>query len=365
MTEILIAISICMTVLTISDSHSLHEKNCRTKYFRNFVPVNHGVKCIVSIPYATVKKTYCPFGHAKLNLYKLYSFVMRYMSNCKYLSAGFNLLAFFFLSAILTGLLRGLLSDYLSLQLMGVRINYLCGFASTVFTIWFMMRFVNKRPFSVIGLSLRNHFHSFVSGIMWAVAIYSGGFAFLAVSNQVNINAIRFDGRSLLLSFIFYLVVAVKEEITYRGYCINVLTTSMNKYAAVVISSAIFVFFHRNNAGISYLSYFNLFLVGILFSVNYVHTRNLSFSIALHWFWNWIQGPVLGFGVSGSHDMRSLFRLAYPNGDNLLNGGTFGFEASVVCTVLCLVGSAALITQASCPSILRKAYHKVRKRHFR
>lgn len=260
----------------------------------------------------------------------------------KLISICFNLLAFFLLSVLLSKLLCVLLDGYLLYQFMGLRISYLCGFASTILSTWFMMRFVNNSPFLEIGLSVRNHFTDIAAGMVWAVSIYLVGFLILIIFNQVSIDAIRFDSKSLSLSFIIYLVVAIKEEIAYRGYCLTILTKSMNKYAAVIIGSILFTFFHRNNADASYLSYMNIFLIGVFFSINYIYTHNLTFSIVLHWFWNWIQGPILGFGVSGNHNKQTLFQLSYPDGFNLFNGGHFGFEGSVVCTILSFMSIAVL-----------------------
>ena len=65
----------------------------------------------------------------------------------------------------------------------------------------------------------------------------------------------------------------------------------------------------------------------------YLYTRNLWFPISLHFFWNWIQGPVLGYEVSGNRFCETLFSLRLP-ANNLINGGAFGFEGSLVCTVL-------------------------------
>ncbi len=53
----------------------------------------------------------------------------------------------------------------------------------------------------------------------------------------------------------------------------------------------------------------------------------------VHFFWNWIQGPVLGYEVSGNRFCEILFSLRLP-ANNLINGGAFGFEGSLVCTVL-------------------------------
>ena len=62
-----------------------------------------------------------------------------------------------------------------------------------------------------------------------------------------------------------------------------------------------------------------------------------------HWFWNWIQGPVLGYNVSGnSFGYETLLTLRFPE-ENLINGGSFGFEGSVLCSLLQVAGIALII----------------------
>jgi len=72
-----------------------------------------------------------------------------------------------------------------------------------------------------------------------------------------------------------------------------------------------------------------------LLGVNYIHTRNLWFSILFHLGWNFFQGPVLGYRVSGIN-FSSLLQTEL-NGDLIITGGEFGFEGSIVNTALCLI----------------------------
>ena len=68
-------------------------------------------------------------------------------------------------------------------------------------------------------------------------------------------------------------------------------------------------------------------MLGLVF----LFTRNLWFAISLHLFWNWIQGSVLGYDVSGTKPMPGLLQISIPE-NNVWSGGMFGFEGSLVCT---------------------------------
>ena len=142
----------------------------------------------------------------------------------------------------------------------------------------------------------------------------------------------------------FFLLVAVFEEGMCRGFLLGrMMDAGINKFTALAVSSALFSALHLGNPGITVLAFVNLWLAGVLLGSAYIYTRNLWFAIALHWFWNWIQGPVLGFEVSGMAPEGSLLTLDAPREAVLLNGGAFGFEGSLVCTVLMVVGIGLII----------------------
>ena len=117
-----------------------------------------------------------------------------------------------------------------------------------------------------------------------------------------------------------------------RGYILNNLMTSMNKYAALVLSSIIFMAAHLMNANLSILGVINLFLAGLVLGIYYIHKRNLWFSIGMHLTWNFFQGPVFGFEVSG-YETHSIIGQNI-QGSEIITGGEFGFEGSILATIL-------------------------------
>ena len=140
------------------------------------------------------------------------------------------------------------------------------------------------------------------------------------------------------------IIQAVFEEGMCRGFLLGrMMDAGINKFTALVLSSAVFSCLHLANPGFALLPFINLLLAGVLLGAAYIYTRNLWFAIGLHWFWNWLQGPILGFEVSGNVLEGSLLTLEEPAEAVLLNGGTFGFEGSLVCTVLMVAGIGLII----------------------
>ena len=184
-----------------------------------------------------------------------------------------------------------------------------------------MLRF-ERRPFSDLGLSLKGHVKGLWYGFLMAILLYLFGFGISFVLGEIEVTGFQFKPLDLLGSWVFFLLVALFEEILMRGYILGrLLHTTMNKFLALFVSAALFAFMHIFNPEIAFLPMLNLLLAGMLLGASYLYTRNLCFPISLHLFWNWIQGPILGYQV----------------------GGAFGFEGSLICTVLMIVFTILIV----------------------
>ena len=92
---------------------------------------------------------------------------------------------------------------------------------------------------------------------------------------------------------------------------------------------------HIGNPNIGVLPLVNLFLAGIFLGIYTIHKNNLWFPIGAHLVWNYLQGPIYGFEVSGNK-INSLFDQKLV-GHVLFTGGSFGFEGSIILTLfLCI-----------------------------
>ncbi|MDE5710977.1 MAG: CPBP family intramembrane metalloprotease, partial [Bacteroides sp.] len=122
----------------------------------------------------------------------------------------------------------------------------------------------------------------------------------------------------------------------------RLLDGGVNRFVALFISSTSFSLMHFFNPNFEFLPFLNILLAGVLLGASYIYTRNLCFPVALHWFWNWLQGPVLGYEVSGNRFGDTLLTLRLSDA-HLMNGGSFGFEGSLLCTFLLIIGSGLII----------------------
>lgn len=216
-------------------------------------------------------------------------------------------------------------------------------FLSAFLPILLLFKFLDHRPFSDLGFSLKGRGKDILYGWLMAVMLYGIGFGLSLALGVVEVTGFQFAPLQLLGSFFLFMLVAVTEEMMMRGYILGrMLRTRMNKFLALFISSLLFASMHLMNPNVTFLSMLNLVLAGMLLGASFLYTRNLWFPISLHLFWNWIQGPVLGYEVSGNKFGLSLLNLRLTD-NTLINGGAFGFEGSLICTVLMVVFAALII----------------------
>ena len=206
----------------------------------------------------------------------------------------------------------------------------------TLFTVWIFQKFVNRESFTSIGLEFSGYKDDFVSGLLLGIGLIVLGFGTLYIFNFLSVASIQFSLIDQLFYLSLFAVVSLNEEIAIRGYILQNLSSSFNKYIALVLSSLVFMIMHIGNPNMSAVPLFNLFLAGLLLGVYCIHKNNLWFPIGAHITWNYFQGPVLGFEVSGN-DVDSIF-IQSLNGSELITGGEFGFEGSIILTVLMIIG---------------------------
>lgn len=149
-------------------------------------------------------------------------------------------------------------------------------------------------------------------------------------------------GLELLSGFLLFIGVAVNEELFARGYLQGLVKAQFGGRAAVAVSTLFFALLHSFNPGMwsSPMPFINLLLAGLLFGLSRELSGGLWMPIGLHLSWNFIQGCVFGFQVSGT-PMPSIVQ-AHAQGSELLSGGSFGAEGSLVTTVILLLGMAGL-----------------------
>jgi membrane protease YdiL (CAAX protease family) len=178
-------------------------------------------------------------------------------------------------------------------------------------------------------------------GVSLGFIIMLFGFLILCFVKQIQIQTVNFDFYSFISGLLLFIFVAISEEILVRGYILKNLLASFNSYIALFISAVIFSLLHLGNPNFDLFSLIQLFVAGILLGIPYVITRKLWFSITLHFSWNFFQGTIFGFNVSGIQQysiIETKFHTA-----TIWNGGNFGFEGSLLCLLFQIIAIAVVL----------------------
>lgn len=229
---------------------------------------------------------------------------------------------------------------------------------------WFMAYKIDYRPLADLGLRLDRHWWedlgfglllgaglmTLIFGSEWALGwIMVTGYLHTTVPNTIFAIAI-------LQPIFLFIAVGVSEELLSRGYHLRNLAEGFNfgmlhpRLAIViawVLSSLIFGFLHILNPNSTWVSTFALMLAGIFLGLGYVLTGRLGLPIGLHITWNFFQGSVYGFRVSGNDLSDTALIAIRQTGPTLWTGGAFGPEAGLIGIVAILLGllSTALWVQ--------------------
>ncbi len=218
--------------------------------------------------------------------------------------------------------------------------------AVTVLSVWLAGRFFDHRPFSDFGLRLdRAWWIDFGFGLLLGAILMTGIFLVELSAGWVKVTGTfeAMDGGAffpgLLAPLVFFLCVGFYEELVSRGYQITNIAQGLNFPAigpkvavllALGTSSCLFGLLHSSNPNASVASTFNIAFAGILLGTGYVLTGQLAIPIGLHITWNFFQGNVFGFPVSGIETTGAKFVEVEEGGPPLLTGGAFGPEAGVL-----------------------------------
>lgn len=148
---------------------------------------------------------------------------------------------------------------------------------------------------------------------------------------------------SLLGGILLFIGVALSEEIFSRGYVQGLLRYHYGPTVAIIVSSVLFSLMHSMNPAVfsSPFPILNIILAGVIMAVARELTGGIWWPVGLHLTWNFFQGYVYGFQVSGTDPVPSVLQ-ATDNGPSAISGGAFGAEGSLVSVIVLLLGITAV-----------------------
>ncbi len=205
-------------------------------------------------------------------------------------------------------------------------------------------RFLDRRTFASLGLVWnRQVIRDLLAGILIAGVMLGLIFLGERAAGWLRFQGFAWDQENLsrvisgtLLDLLVFLIVGWVEELMTRGYWLQNLAEGLGLAWGVIISSCVFAILHLANPNASPIIVVGLTAAGLFFAFATLRTRQLWLPIGLHIGWNFFEGTVFGFPVSGMASYQ-LIRQSV-SGPELLTGGAFGPEAGAVLFPALLVG---------------------------
>lgn len=289
------------------------------------------------------------------------------------LRAGWRLLLQFVMMFFFLGI-GYYLTGFLSPEL-GFLLRTVVGMAAFTLSVWIAVRYLDERTFQQLGIRWNSGWIREI-GVGLAIGALAMGIIFLI---QLSSGWIRLTGFGwerawsipyplpLLGYLVGMLMVGFYEELVFRGYQITNMTEGLTGerfcpeqavILAMLISSVIFGSMHFGNSNATVTSTINIIMAGVVLSVPYVLTGSLGIPIGLHTSWNFFQGGIFGFPVSGSPTRSSLLQIR-ETGPDFITGGGFGPEAGLMGalgSILILALSYAYILKSQGPVQLHEKF---------
>ncbi len=216
----------------------------------------------------------------------------------------------------------------------------LFSFVIILFLFMFWVKVIEKNALSSLGFVKRN----WLKYLAWGILLSLLQMGVIALVYQVSgigsfvLNELSLEPLLFILGlFPFWLLQGGTEEVATRGWLLTRIAAKTNLPLAIAISSSLFGILHMGNAGVTFLSILNIILDGVLAGLLFIYTDSIWLVVAQHGTWNYVQGNLLGFQVSGTGADASIFSFTMGDGPDWLTGGAFGAEGSIITTLVLLV----------------------------
>jgi membrane protease YdiL (CAAX protease family) len=247
----------------------------------------------------------------------------------------------------------------------GTREFYVVGSVIRVLLVLAVMgllgRLLDRRPLRDFGLSLDRAWWidltfglSLGAAMMTTIFVAGWSLGWIEVTGTLRTTAPgEAFGRAILMPALLFVGVGIVEELLARGYLLHNVAEGLafrrmggprgGLVAATAISSVLFALGHVNNPNTTWVSTVNIAFAGALLALGLLLTGQLAIPIGMHITWNFFQGSVYGFPVSGVTRFRTTLIVTEETGPDLWTGGVFGPEAGLLCLVAMAASAVAIV----------------------
>ncbi len=212
-------------------------------------------------------------------------------------------------------------------------------------SIYIARRFLDMRSFISLGLKIDKHaMLDMLAGIVITFVMMGAIFIAMQALGWLNFESFAWKTdpaaiviAQVILFFFIFVLVGFNEELLFRGYLLQTIIGGLNLFWGLFISSIIFGGLHLGNPNATWVSAAGIFFAGLFFAYAYIRTKQLWLPIGIHIGWNFFEGVVFGFPVSGL-TIYPLMDIKV-SGPVAWTGSAFGPEAGLIVLPALALGS--------------------------
>ena len=206
-----------------------------------------------------------------------------------------------------------------------------------IFVYVFLFKIYERRSISEFAIQYagRENILGFIAGGLLVGSII----LVLLISESISFTVLN-PLTIIFKPLILFILLALGEEIIFRGILYRITEQSLGTWIALIISAFLFGIVHITNDHADFLGILSAALAGVMFGVLYTISGRLWYPLAIHIGWNFFQ-YFFGLPVSGMDDFE-YFMDASRDGPAWFVGGGFGIENSVL-TILMILGLSAFL----------------------
>lgn len=208
--------------------------------------------------------------------------------------------------------------------------------ALTLILAYMFARKILKRTDLSLGLVDDNKLKSYAKGILLGFSLLTIIILILKFTGfaQIDKNPKGFDLKFFLIFVPAWMIQGFEEEFLLRGILMNQMAARSKIILGIIANSIIFSVFHLGNAGFDLMASVNIFLIGLVFSLIFYLTDSIYIVAAFHSIWNMAMANIYGITVSGNSPTEVTLLNTIPRGAEIMTGGSFGLEASIITSLV-------------------------------
>lgn len=214
-----------------------------------------------------------------------------------------------------------------------------------IFLLW---KLFQRKTLSELGFA--KPAGSYLAGAAAGAVLLVSSVALTVLSGAIRYNGVfeNIDAAMVLLMLGGFVFQGAFEEVLCRGIVQQLLLSKTSVPVAFGVSAALFTIPHIssmdfNKPAITLTAIVNLILISLVFSLLTIRFRSIWAACGMHSIWNYILYSILGLNLSGNDEITAAVFDMSSIGDNLLNGGVYGIEASIITTAVLGVAVTLLI----------------------